>query len=86
MRNTLHPNRRTVSTGVGLDNLRERLRLLYGEGGRLETLVDGDTYVALLTVPLSQKRAVVSGSASPVLAQAVADDTAPVPRVVAASS
>ena len=35
VRNTLHPNRRTVSTGVGLDNLRERLRLIYGEAARL---------------------------------------------------
>ena len=70
VRNTLHPNRQTVSTGVGLDNLRERLRLLYGGAAHLRTDTSEEIYAARLTVPLSPGRKALSRPASSVLAQA----------------
>jgi hypothetical protein len=41
-------------TGVGLDNTRRRLEVIYGPGARLETLVHDDGFTALLRLPTPQ--------------------------------
>jgi sensor histidine kinase YesM len=42
----------TEGIGVGLDNLKGRLRLLYGDGASLSTFEDSDKFVATLTLPV----------------------------------
>jgi LytS/YehU family sensor histidine kinase len=41
-------------TGVGLDNTRRRLEVIYGPRGRLETLAHEGGYTALIRIPLPQ--------------------------------
>ncbi|MDE6492901.1 MAG: sensor histidine kinase, partial [Lactobacillus sp.] len=44
---------KTKSSGIGLANLRRRLCLLYGNNASLRTTVNGDCYIATLSIPLS---------------------------------
>ncbi len=43
----------TSSTGFGIENLRKRLILLYGNDFELEVQNKGDIYVANLNIPLA---------------------------------
>jgi hypothetical protein len=47
------PSARTVSSGLGLSNVRKRLTLLYGENFTLRTNDEGETFVVALTVALT---------------------------------
>ena len=48
--------------GVGLDNARKRLDLIYGEDYSLETLSDDDTYRVTLDIPLNTANATLTPS------------------------
>jgi hypothetical protein len=41
-------------TGVGLDNIRRRLEVIYGARGRLETLAHDGGYTALIRIPVAE--------------------------------
>jgi len=41
-------------TGVGLDNTRRRLEVIYGRRGRLETLAHDGGFTALIRIPAQQ--------------------------------
>ncbi len=41
--------------GIGMANLRRRLQLIYGDRATLEVHVEGDQYIAMLTIKPSQK-------------------------------
>jgi hypothetical protein len=45
---------RPAGTGVGLDNTRRRLEVIYGPRGRVETLAHDDGFTVLLRVPVHQ--------------------------------
>ena len=54
--NSRHPaaDNRSRSGGIGLENVRKRLELLYGEGGyTLETIPAEQTYTVKLVIPIS---------------------------------
>ena len=46
------------STGVGLDNTRRRLEVIYGPRGRLETLAHDSGFTALIRLPLARAPAI----------------------------
>ncbi|HEX9965411.1 MAG TPA: histidine kinase [Allosphingosinicella sp.] len=48
---------RASGTGVGLDNTRRRLEVIYGARGRVETLAHDDGFTVLLRVPLNDSPA-----------------------------
>ncbi|HEX8625850.1 MAG TPA: histidine kinase [Allosphingosinicella sp.] len=45
---------RSAGTGVGLDNTRRRLEVIYGPRGRVETLAHDDGFTVLLRVPVHE--------------------------------
>jgi Histidine kinase len=45
---------RVSGTGVGLDNTRRRLEVIYGPRGRLETLAHDDGFTVILRIPVHQ--------------------------------
>lgn len=51
--------------GIGLANLRRRLTLIYGSGASLKTSVAGETFTALLRLPLKPEAAGVNQSSLP---------------------
>lgn len=53
IRNRYLPNRSTASSGIGLENLQKRLKLLYNTDYELNTNIKEDTFVAFLKIPLT---------------------------------
>jgi len=53
--NSLHPARQTEAHGLGLDNIRKRLNLLYGSDYALHIDEKPDSYRVLLDIPLTPK-------------------------------
>jgi sensor histidine kinase YesM len=51
------PGRQPAGTGVGLDNTRRRLQVIYGAKARLETVVHDEGYLAIVRIPLSARTA-----------------------------
>ena len=45
------------STGVGLQNVRRRLRAVFGESAKLAAVRNGDGYTATITIPCVKARA-----------------------------
>lgn len=52
--NTVHPERRESAGGLGLQNIRQRLALLYGDSAALEIRHTDTTYYVTLIIPLSE--------------------------------
>lgn len=46
----------SAGTGVGLANTRRRLEVIYGPGGRLETMAHDEGWLALVRIPLGEKK------------------------------
>jgi len=53
--NSLHPARQTEPHGLGMDNIRKRLDLLYGSDYALHIDEQPDSYRVLLDIPLTPK-------------------------------
>ena len=53
--NSLHPARQTEQHGLGMDNIRKRLDLLYGSDYALHIDEQPDSYRVLLDIPLTPK-------------------------------
>ena len=51
-RNTVHPVEKSDGSGVGLDNLRKRLQLLFGNDFTLTSELDGNHYKVALIFPV----------------------------------
>lgn len=58
--NTRHPGREDSAHGLGLDNIRKRLSLLYGNDYRLDIEDDADFYDVLLDIPQKPADSVAS--------------------------
>ena len=53
--NSLHPARQTEEHGLGMENIRKRLDLLYGSDYALHIDEQPDSYRVLLDIPITQK-------------------------------
>ena len=53
--NSLHPARQTEPHGLGMDNIRKRLDLLYGSDYALHIDEQPDSYRVLLDIPFTPK-------------------------------
>ncbi len=52
LKNRFDPDQRVVGEGIGLKNVRERLRLIYGEYDLLNTFIENDYFTAKIRIPL----------------------------------